>query len=187
MRVDLSQFERAYAAEPDPWNFAGSRYEQRRFAITIASLPRARYRRCFEPGCAVGALTRQLSERADQVIAMEASPTASREASRRLGDRPNVSVVNGSIPENWPDGMFDLVVWSELGYYWDATELKDIVRRAGSLLAADGHLAAVHWLGSSDDHVLSGYDVHAVLGQAFGAPMVHHVDTHFLLDIWRAS
>ena len=56
-------FERVYRDDPDPWRFATSAYEQRRYDITIACLPEARYRRAFEPACAIGELTRRLAVR----------------------------------------------------------------------------------------------------------------------------
>jgi protein-L-isoaspartate O-methyltransferase len=108
MRVDLGQFDEAYRSDADPWDFATSDYEQRKYAITLASLPLGRYRRCFEPGCSVGVLTSMLATRCDKVVAMEASSAACETASRRLRSFKNVEVVHGSIPEMWPRGPFDL-------------------------------------------------------------------------------
>ena len=187
MRVDLDHFEQTYQNNIDPWNFTESPYELRRFDITMASLPRLRYRRCFEPGCSIGSLTKRLADRCQEVVATEASATASAEAARRLRNVDNVAVSTGSIPEQWPTGQFDLVMWSELGYYWDSAELAAIVEQARSLLVADGHIVGVHWLGSSDDHLLSGHEVQAVMMSLFGERVVHQVDTDFLLDIWPAK
>ena len=39
MRVDLQSFEGLYSQDPDPWEFASSPYEQRKYRITAASLP----------------------------------------------------------------------------------------------------------------------------------------------------
>jgi hypothetical protein len=50
-------FDRMYADSQDPWDFAGRWYEQRKRALTMASLPRARFRRAFEPGCSIGQLS----------------------------------------------------------------------------------------------------------------------------------
>ncbi len=74
--VDVGDFERMYRQDPDPWSFATSEYEQRRYDLTVASLLRPRYRRAFEPGCAIGELTRRLATRCDHVVALEPSPTA---------------------------------------------------------------------------------------------------------------
>jgi SAM-dependent methyltransferase len=187
VRVDLEQFERSYQAERDPWDFATSPYEQRKYDVTIASLPRQHYRRCFEPGCSIGALTSRLAKRAAVVVAADASLTAARTASERLEGFSNVVVSNSSIPDQWPSGDFDLIVWSELGYYWDAPELDRIVRQARAMLTADGHFVGVHWLGRSDDHLLSGAEVHACIKKVFGAPLVHHLEPRFVLEVWSLS
>ena len=52
----VSRFAELYAAG-DPWR-ADSLYERRKRAVVLASLPRERYRRAFEPGCGAGELTR---------------------------------------------------------------------------------------------------------------------------------
>jgi hypothetical protein len=187
MRVDLEQFEDAYNRDRDPWNFTTSSYEQRKYDVTVASLVRPRYARCFEPGCSIGALTARLASRADEVIAADASSTAACTATKRLQRFSNVVVTNDSIPDTWPTGNFDLIVWSELGYYWDAPELQRIIRHAQSLLTVDGHFLAVHWLGCSDDHLLSGSEVHAIIGDTFGDPVVHHIEPQFILDLWTMS
>jgi SAM-dependent methyltransferase len=187
MRVDLDQFEDVYSRNRDPWSFATSGYEQRKYDLTVASLPRRRYRRCFEPGCSIGELTTRLARRADDVVASDASVTAVRTATDRLRVFPNVVVSNDSIPSQWPSGSFDLIVWSELGYYWDATELLTVVEHAQSLLTTDGHFLAVHWLGHSDDHLLNGAEVHAVIADSFGDPIVHHIEKEFVLDVWTMA
>lgn len=185
MRVDLEAFERFYRAESDPWCFASSPYEQRKYELTVASLPRRHYRRCFEPGCSIGALTERLAAVAAEVVAIEASATAAAAAVQRLGAYPNVSVRNGSVPQDWPHGEFDLIVLSELGYYWDAAELTTIVERGRDCLRREGHLVGVHWLGHSDDHLLNGSDVHEIIAGTFGPSIVRHAESEFLLDVWE--
>ena len=44
--------------------------------VTVASLPLERYRRCYEPGCSVGLLTRLLAARCDEVLATDAIESA---------------------------------------------------------------------------------------------------------------
>jgi SAM-dependent methyltransferase len=187
VRVDLEQFERLYRSARDPWEFATSPYEQHKYDVTVAALPRPRYRRCFEPGCSIGALTSRLAARVDEVIAADASVTATRIATERLQSFPNVVVTNDSIPDQWPDADFDLIVWSELGYYWDQTELRPIIEHARSLLTDDGHFLSVHWLGHSNDHLLSGAEVHSIITESFGVPIVHHSEPQFVLDLWTRS
>jgi LmbE family N-acetylglucosaminyl deacetylase len=63
-----ARFAELYADGADPWR-AGSWYERRKRAVVLASLPRERYRRAFEPGCGTGELTRELAARCDAVLA----------------------------------------------------------------------------------------------------------------------
>lgn len=192
MRVDLDSFEDLYAASCDPWKFRTSPYEQRKYAITIASLPRnagtggAMYKRCFEPGCSVGALTERLAGVAEIVVARDASASAIAQAIRRLEPSTQVDVGVGAIPEAWPDGSFDLIMFSEIGYYWDEGALAEIADRLWGIVEPGGDLIAVHWRGHSPDHLLSGDAVHDILGDRFGPSAVHHVESGFLLDVWSA-
>ena len=49
-------FDAMYQAAADPWGFEDRWYEQRKYAISMALLPAARYRRALEPGCSIGVL-----------------------------------------------------------------------------------------------------------------------------------
>ena len=185
MRVDLQDFEDKYSAERDPWGFASDQYEQRKYAISVASLPSDRYRRCFEPGCSIGALTERLARIADRVIAWDASASAVATARDRLVQEHNVEIECAAIPEQWPVGSFDLIVLSEIGYYWDEHDLEPIIERAHDSLEIGGHLLAVHWLGHSPDHILHGTTVHTALARVLGDPIVRHTEPAFVLDIWE--
>jgi hypothetical protein len=111
MRVDPDTFEDLYAASADPWKFGTSPYEQRKYSITIASLPRndgtgcVMSRRRFEPGCSVGALTARLAGVAEFVVARDASTSAIAQAARRLEPLTHIDICVGVIPEAWPDGV----------------------------------------------------------------------------------
>ena len=54
-------FDGFYGSGVDPWGFETRWYEERKRAITLASLPRQRFRSAFEPGCAIGVLTQELA------------------------------------------------------------------------------------------------------------------------------
>src|SRR6185437_12201660 len=105
-------FERLYADNGDPWDFAGRWYEQRKRMVTLGSLPRPRFRRAFEPGCSTGLLTVGLAARCDELVAWDVSEAAVRTTRRRLARELGVRVERGQVPEQWPDGPFDLIVLS---------------------------------------------------------------------------
>jgi len=186
--VPVDSFEELYRADPDPWSFATSQYEQRRYDLTVASLLRARYRRAVEPGCAIGELTRRLAARCDAVEAFDAAPTAVAAARTRCAAFPHVAITLGELPGHWPAGIFDLVVLSEVGYYFTVPVLGGLRDRAVACLEPGGTLIAVHWRGTSPAHVLHGDEVHRCLRDATGVtPAGHYEDDGFVLDLWTRT
>src|SRR5690349_13383131 len=101
-----------YEGSADPWQLGERWYEKRKFAITLALLPRPRYRHAFEPGCSVGVLTAMLATRCDRVTATDVAPAALDAARERVaGD--DVTLLRRSLDEPWPATDFDLIVLSE--------------------------------------------------------------------------
>jgi cyclopropane fatty-acyl-phospholipid synthase-like methyltransferase len=179
-------FERRYRRDPDPWNFAASPYERQRYLATLAALLRPRYRHAFEPGCSVGELTLQLAARCDRVCATDIAPTAVARARARCAHLGHVEVQCADITAGLPQGAFDLIVFSELGYYFETTDLARIAFALTGSLLADGELIAVHWLGASPDHVLHGDTVHDVLRAQLPLTWVRG-ERHpgFRIDTWH--
>ncbi|WNI27675.1 SAM-dependent methyltransferase [Streptomyces sp. ITFR-6] len=163
-----SYFTRMYTTASDPWDLAGRWYEQRKYAMTMAALPRRRYRRAFEPGCSVGVLTRLLSERCDEVVAADRVPQAVAEAAARNHDRPRVQVGQLVVPDQWPAGTFDLVVLSELLYYFDEPQLRAVLDRTAGCLEPGGTLVTVHWDHPVAEHRLTGAELTPLLRAAPG-------------------
>jgi SAM-dependent methyltransferase len=188
--VSEASFEDKYRHSPDPWQFAASPYELRRYAATLRSLSRTRYLRAFEPGCSVGVLTAALAERCDALVACDIAPTAVRLARERCAGFPNVRIDHADLAQAIPEGSFDLIVFSEVGYYFAPAVLVKIIRLLEKAMAPDGELVAVHWRGVSKDHVLHGDQVHAILKDTL-AKHCHCVKgegyREFRLDVWRCS
>jgi trans-aconitate methyltransferase len=153
-------FRQLYAGDADPWRLRERWYEQRKRNLLLAALPQPRYARAFEPGCATGALTELLARRCDLLVAAEAEPAPLEQAGNALADLGGVTLVRGRIPGWWPDGDFDLVVLSELLYYFAPADLDAVLDRAVASLRPGGTLAAVHWRHPAPDHAQSGDAVH---------------------------
>lgn len=186
LRLPVTYFERIYAVSEDPWDFETSWYEQRKYDLTLAALPRPRYRRAFEPGCANGALTERLAGRCDELVALEPVAEVAGRAARRMRHASHVEVSVGAMPEDWPAGTFDLIVLSEVGYYLTEAGLDRACRRAVAALEPGGHLVAVHWTGPTD-YPASGTAVHDRLRAEPGLHgIAHHVDERFLLTVLEA-
>ena len=164
--TDAAFFEEMYRQNADPWNFEGSSYEQERYARILESAGGRRYSRAFEPGCSIGVLTWKLAGLCDRLEAIEISPTAASNAKERCRDLPQVHIECGSLPEAMPAGEFDLIIFSEIGYYFAEEELRFIVDRLAEKLTPGGYFIAAHWLGTSADHLLSGDAVHRVIRES---------------------
>ncbi len=156
-------FEGMYRQNADPWDFEGSRYEQERYSKILESVDGRQYSRAFEPGCSIGVLTRKLAHLCDRLEAIEISPTAVARARERCKNLPQVHIECGSLREAIPAGKFDLIVFSEIGYYFEEEELQVIVHRLAGELKSGGYFIAAHWLGTSADHLLSGDAVHRII------------------------
>jgi len=187
-RVPDAHFEARYQADADPWRLEPRWYERRKRALTVAGLQRERYRRAFEPGCALGLLTVILARRCADVIAVDASATAAVAAAQRTEGLPNVTVGRLSVPDEWPQGRFDLILLSELGYYLDRPTMARLRDGAVARLTDDGELLAVHYRPAVEEHILDGDQVHDILRAASGVRHVlHHVEEHFRMDAFMRN
>lgn len=181
-------FEDRYRRHPDPWNFAASTYERQRYRTVMEALPELAYARAFEPGCSVGELTAQLAEVCGHVVATDVAPSAVERARQRCAAFDNVDIQCIDLAAALPPGTFDLIVFSEIGYYFPKPMLERITGELARMLNVGGDFLAVHWLGESPDHVLHGDVVHAEL---FAHLPLRHVtgERHagFRIDSWRRS
>jgi SAM-dependent methyltransferase len=183
--LPIGYFENVYASSPDPWGLASRWYEARKYALTLAALPRQRYTRGFEPGCSIGVLTQQLAPRCDALIAGDLVPAVAARARARLSDQPHVEVRQLAIPEDWPEGSFDLIVLSELGYYLTLDGILELLARIDASLAPGGHVIAVHWTGTTD-YPLRGDVVHAVLDAHLAwTQLAHYREASFVLAVYE--
>ncbi|MDP9219853.1 MAG: nodulation S family protein [Actinomycetota bacterium] len=177
-------FDDMYAANADPWDFSGRWYERRKRDITVASLPRERFARVFEPGCSIGLLSLDLAQRSDALLAADVSLVAIEATRARLAGQPGVRVERRAVPEDWPDGPFDLIVLSEVAYYSSHRAAGELGRLASETLADDGYVVLCHWLHPVADYPLSGSVAQRVVREASRLDVVvAHQEADFLLEV----
>jgi SAM-dependent methyltransferase len=187
MTVDAGYFRDRYAASPDPYGLAERWYEARKYAITVALLPRQRYGAAFEPGCSIGVLTAMLASRCDSLLACDVVPDAVASARARTAGLPGVRVERRAIPGKWPPHSFDLIVLSELLYYFGDADLDEVLRLATGSLRPGGHLLAVHWRHSAP-HPRTGDEVHMQLTAHAGlARLAHYRDMDFTAEVYTRA
>jgi cyclopropane fatty-acyl-phospholipid synthase-like methyltransferase len=156
-------FEAKYQKKADPWDFLSNAYELQRYDAIISAIAHRRYARAFEPGCSIGVLTERLAAYCDEVHAIDFSLSASAQAQVRCAHLPQVEVHCASLPEGAPEKDFDLLVLSEIGYYFTARDWQRISAALIDSLPRGATVLAAHWLGQSQDHRISGDEVHEIL------------------------
>ena len=181
MTLGPEYFEKVYAAADDPWGFTNRWYEERKYALSLAMLPRRRYAEAFEPGCSIGVLTALLAPRCDRLLSWDVSPEAVRQAQERA---PGARVERAMIPDDWPPGAFDLIVFSEVLYYLGPEDLNRALRLAAGSLTPDGTLLAVHWRHPVADYPLTGDEVHAALAGTGLSRLAEHREADFVAEVY---
>jgi SAM-dependent methyltransferase len=185
----LAHFETLYAASDDPWDVRGAWYEQRKRALLLASLGKPRYRSAFEPGCGNGEMSVALAARCDHLLACDGAASALDAARRRVPEAAarGIRFETRRLPADWPlDDTFDLIVLSELAYYFDEDAIASMLAGAAANLAPDGELVLCHYLHDFDDRITPTATVHDLADALPGLRRsLHHRDEAFVLDVWR--
>ncbi len=159
--LDAAYFDRMYASNTDPWEFATSAYEAEKYRSTLDALPRARFARGFEIGCSIGVLTARLAGRCDSLLSVDVSDRALEEAKRRCDAFDHVRFARMSVPREFPQGSFDLVVVSEVGYYWSDDDLTLAIERIAAAASGGGTIVLVHFTPFVNEYPQTGDAVHA--------------------------
>lgn len=191
MTLDSGYFDAVYAEGTDPFRLRANWYEERKYSITVASLPLPRYRRGLEPGCSVGVLTEKLSARCETLISTDIVDSVL-DTARAAVDDATVDFVKWSLTDDWSavvgEEPFDLIVLSEVGYYLDETDLRLAVDAAVAHLEPGGTLLAVHWRHPVTDYPLTGDRVHAVIGEKAELERLGgYMDEDFVLDVFTTA
>jgi Nodulation protein S (NodS) len=188
MTVSASYFDHMYAASPDPWGFTSRWYETRKHAITMAMLPKRHYRDAFEPGCSIGVLSDLLASRCERLLCCDIAAAAVKAATERTAAHPHVQVQQRAIPQDWPEGQFDLIVLSEILYYFAGPDLDHVLNLAAAALQPGATLLAVHWRHPVAEHPRSGDNVHAALAaRPELTKLAEHTEPDFMAEAYQAG
>ena len=183
-------FEAQFAANPDPWGFETSAYEHAKYAETLAALGGRTYARGLEVGCANGVLTARLAPLCADLLAIDVAESALARARARCADAPNVRFLRTSFPATCPDQPgLDLVLLSEVAYYWDADDLGRAAAWLARNLKPGGDLLLVHWTGPTNYPHSADAAVGILHDALAGQVEPVHASRHpaYRLDLWRRS
>ena len=144
---DPDEFDALFGESADPWSYDEAPYEQVRFARTIEALGDRHFRQGLEVACAAGVLTERIAPRCDRLIAVDASHAALDHARRRLAPWPNVDLRLARMPEQLPEGRFDLLMLSDMLYYLGLRGLMDFMLTVIGRADPDAMIVLVDYLG----------------------------------------
>jgi SAM-dependent methyltransferase len=180
-------FDAVYRDSLDPWQFETSDYEHAKYAATLAALPSDRYTSGLEIGCSIGVLTELLADRCDRLLAIDGSEAPLERAKQRLAGKSHVHFRRMVVPNDFPQETFDLIVLSEVGYYWSYADLDRSIALVSKAVESGGTLLLVHYTPYVPDYPLTGDEVHEAFTQKLRG--FHHVhgdrQERYRLDVWK--
>ncbi len=145
MPTDIAHLRRLYAVTDDPWDFRTSPYEAMKYASTLEALPRPRYAHALELGCGNGELARRIAPRCAAYTGLDAVDVALDAARRAV---PQGRFVQGFLPCDLPDGLYDLIVLSEILYFLDPAGIATLAEQIDARWPG-ADVVAVTWCGPS--------------------------------------
>jgi SAM-dependent methyltransferase len=182
---EARHFERLYRENPDPWGFTTSRYEQQKYEATLSALGTRRFEMALEVGCSIGVLTSRLAARCDQVIGVDFAPSAVTAARARCARLPGVRIEQMQVPRQWPEGSFDLILFSEVLYFLDESDLKETCDHALRSLLPDGLVLLVNYTGKTDDPLDGDTAASSFIKAAAPTlqPLLERRELHYRIDL----
>ena len=154
--LEQGYFDRLYTENPDPWGYRDRPYERDKYEDSVAALDGRRFARAVEIGCSIGELTARLAPLCDDLLGVDIAEAPLRLARERNASSPHVHFARMTLPGERPQGRFDLIVLSEVVYYFGREDVRRVADWVREALAPDGVALLVHWLGETPDYPLTG-------------------------------
>jgi len=168
-------FKDVYQHKDDPWDFETSSYERNKYQTTVNALPHSTYEQAFEIGCSIGVLSEMLAAKCNNLLSVDIADAPLAKARKRLARYPQVILQKMTVPNEFPEQDFNLVVMSEVGYYLSMPDLNQLQNLIGKHLVPGGQLMLVHWTPTVPDYPLTGDEVHESFLSLCGGhgPFIH--------------
>lgn len=148
MSMDPAVFDRMYSENIDPWGYETSAYEAEKYALSLGLLGARRFPQGVEIGCSIGVLSEQIARRCDYFLGVDAAEAALvRARSRGVA---NAEFRRAVLPRDWPCGAWDLIVLSEVLYFFDADDIAQLAHDAARTLSGNGVVLLASYLGDTE-------------------------------------
>jgi len=154
--LEPDYFKALYASDPDPWQFASSLYEDAKYTATLAALSQPRYASAVEIGCSIEMLTARLAANCAAPLGIDVDEVPLHLARQRCAALSNVEFAMQRLPDDAPAGQFELIMLSEVLYYFDPPQLGRLADVVRGMALPSATLMLVHRLGPPPDYPLTG-------------------------------
>ncbi len=184
-----AHFAHLYQSNSDPWGFQTSAYEQTKYRQTLSALGHRRFTSGLEVGCSIGVLTRELAFRCDSLLGVDIVEDPLEAARSRCADQPQVQFRRMQVPAEWPEGCFDLMVFSEVLYFLSADDIRRCASHVLSSQSPGSMVVLVNWLGQTDDPTPGNEAAKVFIDATTGRLMVERHEQHegYRLDVLTAE
>ena len=126
--------------------------------------------------------------RCDRLLVSDVCGRAVELARMRLAESLHVQVAQAQLPRDWPEGSFDLIVISELGYFLTPQDLDALADNTLATLRPGGTVLACHWRRPIEGCSLAGEEVHLRLEQRLGLERLTELrEADCILTVWSSD
>ncbi len=149
-------------ADRDPFGLDRLPEERAKFEAALQLCGPGPFQRALEIGCSVGTFTELLAPRCGSLLATDISSQAAATARKRLVGIDHVRIDARDVTVDFPEGTFDLIVASDVLYYWTPEENLRVLRAVEAALRPGGAFVLLHYaprMGS----LLNGSEVHDLI------------------------
>jgi len=168
---DPEYFAALYGSAVDPFGFDRNSEEVLKFQRTLELCGNGPIGRALEIGCSEGAFTALLASRCESLLAVDISHIAIERARARFRELAHVECEVRVLPAEFPDGPFDLIVASDVLYYWPIADVVSNLPRIEDALVPGGVLVALHYVPRMGT-LINGDEVHDALVRYTGLEQV---------------
>ncbi len=177
-----SNFERKYRFAPDPWEVTNAPHYYQALQAFIRRW-RDHSSSALDCGCGEGHFTSQLKEFCNEVHGIDGSKTAIERAREYPGIHWHTGDLRNITKLDFPPEGFDLIVCSQVLYYFAWSEAATFLNNVEELLSLDGLLCvAAHCPGGD---YFSPNELRALVEESFQIVAEQHFEQHVFLAAVR--
>ncbi|MDT0677523.1 bifunctional PIG-L family deacetylase/class I SAM-dependent methyltransferase [Autumnicola musiva] len=165
--VNISYFDDLYSNDDDPWDFETSPYEQKKYNKTLDAIPERNFKNALEIGCANGVFTALFAPQCKRLLALDLNRNAVESARKRCSHLPQCHFMKWDVANGLPSSDFDIIILSEVAYYFEEEKLQVLFANINDALAPGGILVMVHWTAYVRSYPLTGLQVHEVFAKDY--------------------